>query len=108
MRFNSSVTATSHCSSFASSSSFFSMSGSTAEVSGELFTACETLTLLGSDECFAHSVLDAGQSSVARTAVLTVQIFVPVLFQVWISVRQKPAFPWKRAYQCAEGCHSVM
>lgn len=67
---------------------FFSVFGSTAEVTGELFTAWETLTLRGSDECFAHSVLDAGQSSVARTAVLTVQIFVPVLFQVRISVRQ--------------------
>lgn len=61
---------------------------SPAEVSGELFTAWETLTLRRSDECFAHSVLDAGQSAAARTAVLTVQIFVPVLFQVRISVRQ--------------------
>lgn len=71
---------------------FFYVFQSMSEVTGELFTASETLTLCGSDECFAHSVLDAGQSSVARTAVLTVQIFVPMLFQVWISVRQKTCF----------------
>lgn len=46
------------------------------------------LTHREADECFAQSVLDACQSSVASTAVLTVQIFMPVLFQVWISVRQ--------------------
>lgn len=47
------------------------------------------LTRCGSDECFAQPTLDACQHSVARTAVLTVQILVPVLFQVWISVRQR-------------------
>lgn len=55
------------------------------EVTNDLFTACKMLT--GPDECFAQSILDACQHSVARTAVLTVQILVPMLFQVWISVR---------------------
>lgn len=85
VRFNSSVTAKSHCSFL---SSVFCVFESTAEVTGELFTAWETLTRCGSDKCFAHSVLDAGQRSVAQIAVLTVQIFVPVLFQVRISVHQ--------------------
>lgn len=59
------------------------------EFTNELFTASKMLTRRGSDECFAQPTLDACQSSVAHTAVLTVQILVPMLFQVWIRAHQK-------------------
>lgn len=78
------------------------------ELTNDLFTAFGMLTRCGSDECCARSILDACQSSDAHTAVLTVQILVPMLFQVWRhQCAPKSQFPWKQASQYAESGHSV-